>query len=119
MNAVSQPASAARAPKRFCGANHACSVIVAPANANRRSSGHSRNGTACSRRAHTQHTAQYKTQVANVAQAAVDKGVPSLVRFFGSELARELADDDPQPRHQFDVHASSGCACLLVGKQLP
>jgi SAM-dependent methyltransferase len=30
---------------------------------------------------------------ANVAKAAVDKGVPSLVRFFGSELARELAGE--------------------------
>ena len=28
---------------------------------------------------------------ANVAQVAVEKGVPTLVRFFGTELARELA----------------------------
>ena len=28
---------------------------------------------------------------ANVAQAAVEKGVPTLVRFFGTEVARELA----------------------------
>jgi SAM-dependent methyltransferase len=27
----------------------------------------------------------------NVAQAAIDKGVPTLVRFFGADLARELA----------------------------
>ena len=30
---------------------------------------------------------------ANVAKVAVEKGVPSLVRFFGTELAKELAAD--------------------------
>ena len=28
---------------------------------------------------------------ANVAKVAVEKGVPTLVQFFGAELARELA----------------------------
>ena len=28
---------------------------------------------------------------ANVAKVAVEKGVPTLVRFFGTKLARELA----------------------------
>jgi SAM-dependent methyltransferase len=37
---------------------------------------------------------------ANVAKAAVEKGVPTLVRFFGTELAKELASD--------------GCAADLV-----
>ena len=31
---------------------------------------------------------------ANVAQVAVEKGVPTLVRFFGTKLARELAFED-------------------------
>jgi SAM-dependent methyltransferase len=30
---------------------------------------------------------------ANVARAAIEKGVPTLVRFFGAELAREIAAD--------------------------
>lgn len=30
---------------------------------------------------------------ANVAKAAVEKGVPTLVRFFGTEVAKELADE--------------------------
>jgi len=30
---------------------------------------------------------------ANVARAAIEKGVPTLVRFFGTQLAQELADD--------------------------
>jgi SAM-dependent methyltransferase len=30
---------------------------------------------------------------ANVAEAAIEKGVPSLVRFFGIDVARELADE--------------------------
>jgi SAM-dependent methyltransferase len=30
---------------------------------------------------------------ANVAKAAAEKGVPTLVRFFGEKIARELADD--------------------------
>jgi SAM-dependent methyltransferase len=33
---------------------------------------------------------------ANVAEAAVEKGVPTLVKFFGEELARELAADGKQ-----------------------
>ena len=33
---------------------------------------------------------------ANVAEAAVRKGVPTLVRFFGAELAQELADQGRQ-----------------------
>jgi len=34
---------------------------------------------------------------ANVAKVAVDKGVPTLVRFFGTELARELAAAGKRP----------------------
>ena len=30
---------------------------------------------------------------ANVAQVAVEKGVPTLVRFFGAQLARQLASE--------------------------
>jgi 2-polyprenyl-3-methyl-5-hydroxy-6-metoxy-1,4-benzoquinol methylase len=33
---------------------------------------------------------------ANVAQAAVQKGIPTIVKFFGRETARELADDGKQ-----------------------
>ena len=32
---------------------------------------------------------------ANVAQEAIVKGIPTIVRFFGSEVARELAEDSP------------------------
>jgi hypothetical protein len=34
---------------------------------------------------------------ANVAKVAVEKGVPTLVRFFGTELAQELADSNQRP----------------------
>ena len=34
---------------------------------------------------------------ANVAEAAVDKGVPTLVRFFGTQLAQELAAEGRKP----------------------
>ena len=33
---------------------------------------------------------------ANIAKAAIEKGVPTLVRFFGREVARELAADNKQ-----------------------
>jgi len=32
----------------------------------------------------------------NVAQVAIDKGIPTLVRFFGADLARELAAQGKQ-----------------------
>jgi SAM-dependent methyltransferase len=34
---------------------------------------------------------------ANVAKVAIEKGVPTLVRFFGTELAQELADSNQRP----------------------
>jgi hypothetical protein len=34
---------------------------------------------------------------ANVAKVAVSKGVPTLVRFFGTELAQEMADSNRRP----------------------
>jgi len=42
---------------------------------------------------------------ANVAQVAVEKGVPTLVRFFGTELARDLA-------------AEGRCADLVLGNNV-
>src|SRR3984885_4213677 len=42
---------------------------------------------------------------ANVAKVAVEKGVPSLVRFFGTELAREMA-------------AEGRCADLVLGNNV-
>jgi SAM-dependent methyltransferase len=42
---------------------------------------------------------------ANVAKVAVEKGVPTLVRFFGTKLARELA-------------AERGCADLVLGNNV-
>ncbi len=42
---------------------------------------------------------------ANVAKAAVEKGVPTLVRFFGAELARQLA-------------AEGHCADLVLGNNV-
>lgn len=42
---------------------------------------------------------------ANVAKVAIEKGVPSLVRFFGTELARELA-------------AQGRCADLVLGNNV-
>ena len=35
---------------------------------------------------------------ANVAKVAVEKGVPTLVRFFGAQLAKELAAEGPRRR---------------------
>ena len=34
---------------------------------------------------------------ANVAKVAIEKGIPTLVRFFGAQLARELAITRPRP----------------------
>ncbi|MFZ1011511.1 MAG: class I SAM-dependent methyltransferase [Candidatus Sulfotelmatobacter sp.] len=42
---------------------------------------------------------------ANVAQVAVEKGVPTLVRFFGAEFARQLASQDR-------------CADLVIGNNV-
>lgn len=42
---------------------------------------------------------------ANVARVAIDKGVPTLVRFFGTQVARELA-------------ARGGCADLVLGNNV-
>ena len=42
---------------------------------------------------------------ANVAKVAVEKGVPTLVRFFGTELAKELA-------------AQGRCADLVLGNNV-
>ena len=42
---------------------------------------------------------------ANVAKVAVEKGVPSLVRFFGTELAKEMA-------------AEGRCADLVLGNNV-
>jgi 2-polyprenyl-3-methyl-5-hydroxy-6-metoxy-1,4-benzoquinol methylase len=42
---------------------------------------------------------------ANVAQVAIEKGVPTLIRFFGTQLAKELA-------------SNGGCADLLLGNNV-
>jgi SAM-dependent methyltransferase len=42
---------------------------------------------------------------ANVARVAIEKGVPTLVRFFGTEVAEELA-------------ANAGCADLVLGNNV-